>query len=291
MYLYFGIVKKYLPEKGFGFLTHPILLGPSKDVFFHINKVKTSCKDVAKKLSLYEMDEKVCFWYVADTSHKGEQLSRVLKATDVFELQHDNPIRYIRKIELVWRRIGEPLPFWSSEATIGLLGLNGEERLRSERSSLIQKRNEKQEIRRLEREKLSKIKEEQLKIYIEKIKLNNEERAEETKKYEEEQQRREASKAIQLKIEEEEFELLVAEIEPKKFSMSGQVSNYIVKNRLGDKYKNISGVLEMEKNGSLWKFNGGFPPRIYARLCNRLDLDNKRTGSKVVGFTSFKDLQ
>ena len=40
MYLYFGIVKNYLPEKGFGFLTHPIGLGPDFDVFFHISNVK-----------------------------------------------------------------------------------------------------------------------------------------------------------------------------------------------------------------------------------------------------------
>lgn len=91
-------------------------------------------------------------------------------------------------------------------------------------------------------------------------------------------------------IEKEEFELLVAEIESKGFTMSAQVSNHIIRNRLGDKYKHISGVLEMENNDSSWKFNGGFPPTIYAMLCDRLKLGNKGTYSRVVGFTPFKDL-
>lgn len=92
------------------------------------------------------------------------------------------------------------------------------------------------------------------------------------------------------RIEHEEFELLVDEMESQDFTMSGQVSNYIISNRLGDKYKHISGILEMENNGSSWKFNGGFPPKIYAMLCERLNLGNKGTEARVVGFTPFKDL-
>ena len=80
-------------------------------------------------------------------------------------------------------------------------------------------------------------------------------------------------------------------MEPMGFRKSHQVSDYIIKNKLGDKYQNISGVLEMENSTSSWKFNGGFPPRIYAKLCERLNLGNKETDSRVTGFTSFKDLK
>ena len=79
-------------------------------------------------------------------------------------------------------------------------------------------------------------------------------------------------------------------MQPKGFTQSSQVSHYIIHNRLGDKYKHISGVLEMINSHSSWKFNGGFPPHIYAKLCDRLGLGNKGTDSKVVGFTAFKDL-
>lgn len=91
-------------------------------------------------------------------------------------------------------------------------------------------------------------------------------------------------------IEDEEFEELVSEVMNQGFTMSEQVSNYIVRKKLGNKYKHISGVLDMENDLSSWKFNGGFPPSIYAKLCKRLNLENKGTDSRVVKFTPFKDL-
>jgi len=94
----------------------------------------------------------------------------------------------------------------------------------------------------------------------------------------------------QRNLKDEEFEALLAEIKHKGFTMSEQVSDYIVKNKLGTKYKHISGILEMENNHSSWEFNGGFPPKIYAKLCKRLKLGNKGTNSKVVKFTPFKDI-
>jgi len=284
MYLYFGIVKKYLPEKGFGFLTHPISLGPNKDIFFHITNVERSHEDIAERLSIYGVTDNICFWYVSESTQKGEQLQRILKPQDVFNLDQENPSEFKEKIVFIWRSIEKPIPFWLSEVTIGLFGSNGNDELKSERESLIQKRNKEREIQRKEQERLRKIEEE-------KAKIEQEKRAEERKKAEEERKRREAIQERQRNIEKEEFELLVAEMESKGFTMSGQVSNYIIKNRLGDKYKNISGVLEMENSTSTWKFNGGFPPRIYAKLCERLNLGNKGTRSRVTGFTSFKDLK
>lgn len=157
--------------------------------------------------------------------------------------------------------------------TIGLFGSDAHDELKSERDTLIQKRNEEREIQRKEQERLRKIDEEKANL---------------------EQEKRKRQKEIEdrkQKIEEEEFELLVAEMQSKGFTMSAQVSHYIIKNRLGDKYQNISGVLEMVNGISSWKFNGGFPPKIYAKLCERLKLDNKGTDSRVIGFTSFKDLK
>lgn len=91
-------------------------------------------------------------------------------------------------------------------------------------------------------------------------------------------------------VEEKEFEQLVTEMKQLGLTHSSQVSNYIVRNQLGYKYKNISGVLEMVLNGTTWKFKGGFPPRIYARLCQELDLDNEGTRAKPGKFESFKEL-
>ena len=103
-----------------------------------------------------------------------------------------------------------------------------------------------------------------------------------------EQDRVEAIKRAQL--EDEEFNQLVEEVMSKGFTESRQVSHYIMTNKLGRKYRHISGVLEMERGEDTWRFNGGFPPHIYARLCDALGLSQKTSDARVAGFKSFGDL-
>jgi hypothetical protein len=91
------------------------------------------------------------------------------------------------------------------------------------------------------------------------------------------------------KIEQDEFRSLVAEVTAQGFTNSGQVSQYIVRNKLGDKYQDISGFLEMKKGGDVWDFKGGFPPRIFARLCHELNLSNNGSVARPGKFKSFKD--
>ncbi|MEY0027220.1 hypothetical protein AB7459_01160 [Providencia rettgeri] len=91
-------------------------------------------------------------------------------------------------------------------------------------------------------------------------------------------------------IEENEFQQLVAEIAVLGFANSAQVSQYIVNNKLGNKYQNISGILEMKKSGEIWDFKGGFPPKIYARLCQKLKLMNNNSTARPRKFTYFKDI-
>ena len=59
-----------------------------------------------------------------------------------------------------------------------------------------------------------------------------------------------------------EFSQLVEEMSAMGFTHSKQVSAYIVRNKLGHKYKYICGVLEMELDGDVWNFDGGFPPEV-----------------------------
>ena len=97
-------------------------------------------------------------------------------------------------------------------------------------------------------------------------------------------------RAAQEKLEEDEFCQLVAEMSALGFTNSKQVSTYIVRHKLGHKYKNISGVLQMELDGNVWNFNGGFPPEIYARLCKELGLGNQGTRARAGAFTPYKDI-
>jgi len=289
--IYFGIVKEFHPEKGFGFLTHPISLGPRRDIFFHITNVKWSDESLAERIST---NEKICFWYVAEQTPKGEQLCGILSPLEVFNLHHINASDFNDNIKLIWRDIEKSIPIWLEVATIGLFGLNGNDELKSEREKLIQKRNEEREIQLKEQERIRKEIEEKARIEREKRaeerKKQEIEKADAQKQAQDERKRQQEQKRHQENLMEEEFELLVAEIQNMGFKLSAQVSKYIVENRLGDKYQTISGILEMENGGSTWKFKGGFPPEIYGALCRRLNLDNNGTDSKVIGFTPFKDL-
>ncbi len=103
-----------------------------------------------------------------------------------------------------------------------------------------------------------------------------------------EQERAEAVRRAQL--EAAEFKALVEEVSAKGFTESRQVSNYIMANKLGRKYRHISGVLELERGEDAWQYHGGFPPHIYARLCEALELGQKPSDARVAGFKSFSDL-
>lgn len=89
------------------------------------------------------------------------------------------------------------------------------------------------------------------------------------------------------KIESQEFSSLTREIQALGFSRSAEVSQYIVRNKLGQKYPHISGVVTMRSEGRDWRFVGGFPSHIYAQLCQALNLNSNGSYAKVVHFEPF----
>ncbi|WP_318492188.1 hypothetical protein [Photobacterium leiognathi] len=91
-------------------------------------------------------------------------------------------------------------------------------------------------------------------------------------------------------IEASELVALISEVKAKGFEYSKELSNYIIKNQLKNKYRNISGVVKMEKSGEQWDFSGGFPKKIYSIVCSELGLSDQGTTAKAVGFKSFKDM-
>lgn len=89
--------------------------------------------------------------------------------------------------------------------------------------------------------------------------------------------------------EEEEFEAMVEEFRPLGFKTSAEVSRYVRNNKLGTKYRKLSGELELSNEGEAWVFNGAINPRYYARLCDALGLGNKKTNAVPGRFTSEED--
>ena len=51
------------------------------------------------------------------------------------------------------------------------------------------------------------------------------------------------------------------------------------------------GILQMELDGTTWNFKGGFPPNIYARVCDELGLSNNGTRARAVAFESFGNIE
>ncbi|OAV45063.1 cold-shock protein [Lewinella sp. 4G2] len=290
MYLYFGTIKTYFPNRGFGFITHPTSLGPDHDVYFHITKIEEFDKDLAAVLNFYEVNDEICFWYTAEETKKGEQLNAVLDAEYVFSLHAGTLNDFIIEVEKYWKNIDLNLPFWIRRITHGLVGISGQNLLNAERKSLLRNRNQKLKKEQEELEKKRAKRRKQDKIRRDKLKL---------KKKQDEVNRIQEEERVELLLatpsgrrvlENEQFEMLVAELKTKGFRKSADVSNYIVTNRLGKKYSHISGILTMQNSRDSWKFEGGFPPSIYAKLCRRLGLGNNGSDSRVVDYTLYKDL-
>lgn len=248
----FGVVKTYLPDRGFGFVSRTFLNTRHKEVFFHISNLKKKNPELAKKLASGDSTESIYFWYEFEYSNKGDQVRSILESKSICQIEFPNV--FVDKIERLWRNVDLKIPDWLKSVSLDLLGDIRTCELISERSFLILVKEKKEAAR--------------------------------IKELMEEMERRNS----QQKIEDNEFEQLVTEIMSFNFTHTAQVSSYIKNHNLGYKYKNISGIVKMEKEGKEWNFDGGFPPKIYARLCSRLELDNNQSGAKVVGFEyTYKD--
>ncbi len=261
----FGVVSNYISERGFGFVRGQ-LLGNSSKVFFHIKTIKKTDPQLAAMLSNDLFSEDYHFWFETEITPKGAQVRVVLSPDQVRRGAITDPTRLIERVESYWRNLGCQKPSWLYDVTSDLVGQDRTNELSLERGRLEAEKQKKCELERKEFEAQAAIEQEK-------------------------RQRRRDAKKAQEQLEEDEFQNLVAEMTKFGFTHSSQVSNCIVFNRLGYKYKNISGILQMELDGIIWPFKGGFPPKIYARLCDELGLSNKGTRARAVAFESFGDIE
>ena len=254
----FGKVERYIEDRGFGFVSHTFAGSFSKEVVFHIKSVKRTHPKLAQALNTYNSLEPLYFWYEFEISEKGQQVLAILDSTKICQNYPDNTLIFIEAIEKSWVNAELSLPESIRIATIDLLSLDETRKLEARRNILEEERKKKnEELRRAEVSRLQEI--------IDQM------------------------KAIE-KAEEKEFRQLVAELSVLGFTQSKQVSAYIVRQKLGSKYQHISGVLQMKMEGDVWNFKGGFPPRIYARLCHELGLGNQGSRARPLSFTAYKDI-
>jgi cold shock CspA family protein len=250
----FGIVTRYFSDRGFGFVSRE-LSGTQQDViFFHISTLEKSFPELANAVKSQGDDETTFFWYETGSSPKGPQVVDTLDYEDIISLPKNDFIRVVEKLKTLWKNLSFQLPEWMIQVAKNTLSPELFNEIESSRKAEI----EKVKLQRLSKPSSKKL--------IPK------------------------STSLFDSTEEKEFQLLVEEIKALGFEHSVQVSNYIVKRRLGLKYQNISGHLEMSRNGDTWTFDGGFPPAIYGRLCTELGLNNNGSSARPSKFTSYKAL-
>lgn len=271
----FGKVEKYIEDRGFGFVSHTFAKVPSREVFFHIKVVKRTHPELAQALDSTTAKQ-IYFWYEYRTSPKGQEVVAILNVQQIHNEYADEVAALIATIKTNWINIEKHLSETFRKATLDLLTSDEANQLAERREALeAEKRRRQEELRKAEAAMLKEI------------------AVQKAAQQEVESDRRKAivdQIAAQKRTEEEEFRQLVIEMSAMNFTHSSQVSRYIVRKRLGYKYKHISGILQMELDGDVWDFDGGFPPKIYARLCEALGLGNQGSRAVPGKFTPYKDI-
>ncbi|AFZ42827.1 Cold-shock protein DNA-binding protein [Halothece sp. PCC 7418] len=282
----FGDIKKYNPDRGFGFVSRTFLK-TNKEIFFHIKKIKKEHPELANKLDNSETFENINFWYEVERTEKGEQVSQLWLSADNIPQSYKHELYDLtQKVESIWKNIDSPKPSWLDRVTIELVGVNRTSELNIERNNLESQRKAAEEEQRRVAE-AARLKQ----IEARREKERQEAKRQEQMRIAKENEIRRLGEDYDLEESEaRELYQLLTEMCPLNFTHSKQLSNYIVQHKLGYKYPNISGIVRMEAAGREWDFHGGFPTSIYRIICQELNLDNQRTPARPIRFTPFKDV-
>jgi cold shock CspA family protein len=262
MTIEFGSIKSYNADRGFGFIGRTFS-NPNGEVFFHIKKIKKKHPELAQKLDNSEVAfETTNFWYEVETNERGQQISKLWLGTENIPQSYTQELcSLLQKIESIWKNVDSTKPSWLDLVTIELLGVGRRDELSVERDNLESQ-----------------------------LKAAEEERCRKAEALRENEIGRITKEHKLTKSEADELEQLLAQMRPKNFTYSNQLSTYIVNNRLGYKYQHISGILKMRNADKEWDFHGGFPPRIYKIICEELRLHNQGTYTEPGVFIPFKDV-
>ena len=277
----YGTIKAYFPNKQIGYIEHTLKNGYQGDIFFHITTIRNGNPELARKIERQfnepksfnklfkamksEQHTPIRFWFEYENAPKGKRLCNVRNADFVRKKITSPSNLIVGKIEARWANIPHTLPDWIEQVTIDILGRDRAAELSAAREG-TKAEQQKGEPRRIQRQAV--------------IQTNRSTR-----------HRPFVLPNDQEHLEEQEYSRLITKMRPLGYSSSSEVSRYIRRNRLGDKYPNISGMLEIEASEESWVFDGGISPRYYARLCNDLGLGNEGSGARARRFTSYRSLR
>lgn len=263
----FGSIKRYDPDRGFGFIDRTFV-SSSKEVFFHIKNIKTKYIELAQRLDNGEAFETVSFWYEIVTTEKGESVSNLWTSTEDIPQSYKRELHgFIQKLENVWKDVGSPKPSWLDPVTIELVGISRKCELSAIRDEFMSQLIAEKESSRKEdlAKKESSRKEHEVGRIVVEHKLTPQDA--------------------------DELYRLLTEMRSLNFRYSKELSKHIRDNQLGYEYPSISGIVTMRKSEDEWDFHAGFPPKIYRIICTELGLSDQGTKAKPIKFTSYKEVK
>lgn len=249
----FGIVTRYFSNRGFGFVSRELGGANQEQVFFHISVLEQRFPELANAIKSQGDDEATFFWYEVGRSTKGPLVVDAFDYDDVTSFPSDDFLKVMTRLKSLWMNLDFQLPDWMVQVAKNTLSSEQFDEINSSRQLAISNARSQRSAQSVGNKVIPNL-------------------------------------FDSIKDQEREFEALVEEIRPLGFRRSSEVSNYIVRRRLGLKYQHISGHLEMRMNGDTWTFDGGFPPDIYRRLCTELGLTNSGSSARPSRFTSYKAL-
>jgi cold shock CspA family protein len=275
----FGYITEYNAKRGFGLINN-LFEDASTTFFFHINTIRRRYPKLAKKLANQEDEnERIYLWYKTKFMRGKNQVGFIwLNSAEIFKQEPEQRTVLTSNIENIWENMFEKQDKAYSIAQTMKSTMSP---TRFEMFLHQKQREWEQHKKDIESAVIDVLGVERFEELVQKRKAAQI-GAENSKQEQFEQIVEGMSQS-----EKDEFRLLIEEMRPLNFTTSKQLSMYILRHQLGRKYKTISGIVEMEKNGRTWDFNGGFSPRIYSKICKVLELSDQNSKAKVVGFQSF----
>ena len=283
-----GYVCEYDTVAGIGMMNTDISFEGSSKVIIRRAMIKISSPKFLDALDNFDEHNRTLFWYLTARVDEEWIVSEII-TIPITEYANDTQIRSMKStIDWYWSNYvfidEQPLFASITEQVFGSPAYVAF--FRKKRFSIRKSKRERSE-RDAQNEYAARLREEERQTRLEAYNAKQKRERRLGRSLNDEEHAKEAALEI---LRADEFSALVQEVKSMNFTTSSELSNYIINRKLGIKYSNISGYVEMSSGDKSWVFQGGFAPEVYSNLCRELGLVNQGTRSDVVGFTPFSSV-
>ncbi|WP_291362675.1 cold-shock protein [Acetobacter sp. UBA5411] len=137
MGIYYGKIKHYIKNKGFGFVENVFPEKSKNDIFFHIETIKKTNLKIAEQLIQEGNTEYLYLWYETKITNNREKIINIINTNQVRYRANNSITIFTKSLETFWGNISLTKPSWLEEVTLTLLGNKCTLRLINEREALL----------------------------------------------------------------------------------------------------------------------------------------------------------